>query len=52
MIDGSAYWPGLLVFLVMFLFAVLMFLGFGFALCRGVLKEQRRSHPPGDRLTP
>jgi hypothetical protein len=49
---GGDYWPGLLVFVVMFSFAVLMFVGFGFALCRGVLKEQRRDPSADDRLAP
>ncbi len=40
------------MFLVTLLFAIVMFLGFGFALCRGVLKEQRINHSADDGLTP
>ncbi len=53
MVDGSAFWPGVLVFLAALLFAVVVFLGFGVALWRGVRNEQRSAGQQGGRgLTP
>jgi hypothetical protein len=42
-IDGSAFVPGIIVFSIMFLVALVLCLGFGISICRGVLTERRRT---------